>query len=160
MHEDNSEGEERKLYIKIRDNLDDCILREAIKKTPPKPYSLTRFTIKVVFEEQSTLYQVNNMGQIIPVPLSRNVIKIIQVINPDTDNCNSWALRVLKKYDELVKKSKMKPLILTISGYFLIIIFIIFTLVFPVSLDSDAWYDWISWMMLILSLILNILCFL
>ena len=53
----------------------------------------------------------------------------------------------------------MKPLILTISGYFLIIIFIIFTLVFPVSLDSDAWYDWISWMMLILSLILNILCF-
>lgn len=54
----------------------------------------------------------------------------------------------------------MKPLILTISGYFLIIIFIIFTLVFPVSLDSDAWYDWISWMMLILSLILNILCFL
>ena len=106
LHEDNSEGEERKLYIKIRDNLDDCILREAIKKTPPKPYSLTRFTIKVVFEEQSTLYQVNNMGQIIPVPLSRNVIKIIQVINPDTDNCNSWALRVLKKYDELVKKIK------------------------------------------------------
>ena len=91
LHEDNSEGEERKLYIKIRDNLDDCILRESIKKTPPKPYSLTRFTIKVVFEEQSTLYQVNNMGQIIPVPLSRNVIKIIQVINPDTDNCNSRA---------------------------------------------------------------------
>ena len=53
----------------------------------------------------------------------------------------------------------MKPLILTISGYFLVIIFIIFTLVFPVSLDSNAWYDWISWMMLILSLILNILCF-
>lgn len=53
----------------------------------------------------------------------------------------------------------MNPLILTISGYFLIIIFIIFTLVFPVSLDSDAWYDWISWIMLILSLILNILCF-
>ncbi len=97
MHEDNSEGEERKLYIKILDNLDDCILRESIKKTPPKPYSLTRFTINVVFEEQSTLYQVNNMGQIIPVPLSRNVIKIIQVINPDTDNCNSWALRALKK---------------------------------------------------------------
>lgn len=46
------------------------------------------------------------MGQIIPVPVSRNVIKIIQVINPDTDNCNSWALRVLRKYDELVKKSK------------------------------------------------------
>lgn len=53
----------------------------------------------------------------------------------------------------------MKPLILTISGYFLVIIFIIFTLVFPVSLDSNAWYDWISWAMLILSLILNILCF-
>jgi len=49
---------------------------------------------------------VNNMGQIIPVPVSRNVIKIIQVINPDTDNCNSWALRVLRKYDELVKKIK------------------------------------------------------
>ena len=46
------------------------------------------------------------MGQIIPVPLSRNVIKIIQVINPDTDNCNSWVLRALKKYDELVKKIK------------------------------------------------------
>ncbi len=46
------------------------------------------------------------MGQIIPMPLSRNVIKIIQVINPDTDNCNSLALRVLKKYDELVKKIK------------------------------------------------------
>jgi RHS repeat-associated protein len=106
LHEDNSEGEERKLYIKIRDKLDDCILREAIKKTPPKPYSLTRFTIKIACEEQSTLYQVNNMGQIIPVPVSRNVIKIIQVINPDTDNCNSWALRVLRKYDELVKKIK------------------------------------------------------
>ena len=106
LHEDNSEGEERKLYIKIRDKLDDCILREAIKKTPPKPYSLTRFTIKIACEEQSTLYQVNNMGQIIPVPVSRNVIKIIQVINPDTDNCNSWALRVLRKYDELVKKKK------------------------------------------------------
>ena len=106
LHEDNSEGEERKLYIKIRDKLDDCILREAIKKTPPKPYSLTRFTIKIACEEQSTLYQVNNMGQIIPVPVSRNVIKIIQVINPDTDNCNSWTLRVLRKYDELVKKIK------------------------------------------------------
>ncbi|AYR29222.1 hypothetical protein CUB89_12070 [Akkermansia muciniphila] len=106
LHEDNSEGEERKLYIKIRDKLDDCILREAIKKTPPKPYSLTRFTIKIACEEQSTLYQVNNMGQIIPVPVSKNVIKIIQVINPDTDNCNSWALRVLRKYDELVKKIK------------------------------------------------------
>ena len=106
LHEDNSEGEERKLYIKIRDKLDDCILREAIKKTPPKPYSLTRFTIKIACEEQSTLYQVNNMGQIIPVPVSRNVIKIIQVISPDTDNCNSWALRVLRKYDELVKKIK------------------------------------------------------
>ena len=106
LHEDNSEGEERKLYIKIRDKLDDCILREAIKKTPPKPYSLTRFTIKIACEEQSTLYQVNNMGQIIPVPVSRNVIKTIQVINPDADNCNSWALRVLRKYDESVKKIK------------------------------------------------------
>lgn len=54
----------------------------------------------------------------------------------------------------------MKPLILTISGYFLIIIFIIFSLLFPVSLDSDAWYDWVSWIILILSLILNISCFL
>lgn len=55
LHEDNSEGNERKLHIKIRDKLDDCILRKAIKETPPKPYRLTRFTIKVVFEEQTTL---------------------------------------------------------------------------------------------------------
>lgn len=44
------------------------------------------------------------MGQLIPVPARRNVIKNIQIINPDTDNCNSWALRVLRQYDELKKE--------------------------------------------------------
>lgn len=53
----------------------------------------------------------------------------------------------------------MKPLILTILGYSLIIIFIIFTLLFPVSLDSDVWYNWTSWIILIFSFILNMLCF-
>lgn len=54
----------------------------------------------------------------------------------------------------------MKPLLLTISGYLLIIVFIIFTIIFPVSLDSGAWYDWLSRMMLVLALILNIAGFL
>lgn len=54
----------------------------------------------------------------------------------------------------------MKPLLLTISGYLLIIVFIIFTMMFPVSLDSGAWYDWLSRVMLVLALILNIAGFL
>ena len=63
------------------------------------------------------------------------------------------------KYDSLIKNMKMKPLILTISGYLLIIIFIIFALLLSISLDSSLWYDWIARMILILSVILNILCF-
>lgn len=37
----------------------------------------------------------------------------------------------------------MKPLILTISGYLLIITFIIFALLLSISLDASLWYDWI-----------------
>lgn len=60
------------------------------------------------------------------------------------------------KYDNLIKK--MKPLILTISGYLLIITFIIFALLLSISLDASLWYDWIARVILILLVILNILC--
>lgn len=38
----------------------------------------------------------NGMGQIIPIPETRNVIRSIQVINPDTDNCNSGVKSIKK----------------------------------------------------------------
>lgn len=53
----------------------------------------------------------------------------------------------------------MIPLILTILGYLMIPAFLIFCSVYPVTLDTNAWYDSTAWMMLVLSFVLNILCF-
>ncbi len=52
-------------YTIERNNLDDCILKEAIRKTPPKPYNLMR--IKLV-EIHTFQYSYNSMGQPIYVP--------------------------------------------------------------------------------------------
>ena len=57
-------------YITIRDNLDDKILRKAIKDTPPGTYLF--------------------LGS------------IVEKVN----NCNSWAKKVLERYDELINKCK------------------------------------------------------
>ncbi len=46
-------------YTIERNNLDDCILKEAIRKTPPKPYNLMR--IKLV-EMHTFQYSYNSMA--------------------------------------------------------------------------------------------------
>ncbi len=70
--------------VDVRVGLDDDVLREAIAQTPPGQYSVSRISIKFIRTE-SDCYE-------------------LQFIDPKKDNCNSWADRVLKKYDELIKR--------------------------------------------------------
>ena len=71
------------LYKVVRGNLDDKKLLEAIKQTPPHEYSACRFLPRVI-----RLY-------------TKCVCFLLFVELVETDNCNSWANRVLEKYDSM-----------------------------------------------------------
>ncbi|MDO4410976.1 MAG: RHS repeat-associated core domain-containing protein [Akkermansia sp.] len=96
-----NDPELRKLYKVQQSNLDDCVLKKAIAATKPKPYSLTR--TKIITEKIYYPYQINSMGQIMPLSTHRYITREFEVLSSDTDNCNSWAQRVMKKYNELIK---------------------------------------------------------
>ena len=74
------------LYKVVRGNLDDRKLREAIAQTPPHEYSACRFLPRVRY-----LY------------IKCACISIVYLYYElvETDNCNSWANRVLEKYDSM-----------------------------------------------------------
>ncbi len=103
LREDDVSDVEKKTYMKVRGNLNDCVLREAIKLTPPKPYSTTRVQLRFQFEQIKVPFRITLYG---PIGGGSTVLKDVWIISPDLDNCNSWADRVLKKYDELIMKSK------------------------------------------------------
>ena len=76
------------LYVVVRDNLDDEILDKAISETPARRYSLFRIPVRV---------------RLVQCPGGE---PILVYEYEEKDNCNTWANRVLQKYDKLVNSAK------------------------------------------------------
>ena len=77
------------MYKIVRDNLDDEVLKNAIKQTPPKKYS----TLRIPTRTEVRYYH----PWCPPITIYHYEQK---------DNCNSWARKVLNKYDEMIKETK------------------------------------------------------
>ena len=73
--------------VDVRVGLDDNILKKAIDLTPPKSYSASRIIIETISYGEFCVW--------------------VARIDNETDNCNTWADRVLKKYDELMNEKNV-----------------------------------------------------